>query len=89
MVARIAVHRPNEHLSIEHLGVVKNGIEDFDGPAAQGWAGAHENYTLRDVSGGVELLIEMDATPEYAPYFNETWPQALAKVKELSTNRRL
>src|SRR5512133_1975759 len=46
MVSRIAVHRPNEFLSIEHLGVVKNGVEDTDAAAAQGWTGAHENYTL-------------------------------------------
>jgi uncharacterized protein YndB with AHSA1/START domain len=87
MVSRIAVHRPNEHISIEHLGVVKNGVEELEGGAAEGWAGAHENYTLRDVPGGVELLIEMDSTPEYAPYFNETWPKALAKVKEISEAR--
>src|SRR5690242_3440076 len=37
MVSRIAVHRPNDHMSIEHLGVIKNGVEDLD--AAQGWSG--------------------------------------------------
>lgn len=88
MVSRIAVHRPNDHMSIEHLGVIKNGVEHLEAGADQGWSGAHENYTLRDVPGGVELLIEMDSTPEYASYFNETWPQALAKVKALSEARR-
>ena len=84
MVSRIAVHRPNEFLSIEHLGVVKNGVEDTNAAAAQGWTGAHENYTLTPAEGGVRLTIEMDSTPEYASYFKETWPKALLKVKQLS-----
>jgi uncharacterized protein YndB with AHSA1/START domain len=87
MVGRIAVSRPNEFLSIEHLGVVKNGVEDLEAAEAQGWAGAHENYTLTDAGNGVKLTIEMDSTPEYASYFEETWPKALDKLKRLAEGR--
>lgn len=88
MVSRIAVHRPNEFLSIEHLGTVKNGIEDLQAGACQGWAGAHENYTLTPDGPAFKLTIEMDSTPEYASYFNETWPKALDRLKQICEGRR-
>jgi len=89
MFSRIARHRPAEFLSIEHLGVIKNGA-DVEAGDAQGWAGAHENYSIRDIGGGVSrLTIEMDSTDEYKGYFDETWPKALARLKEVvEANRR-
>jgi Activator of Hsp90 ATPase homolog 1-like protein len=83
MVSRIAAHRPNEFLSIEHLGGVKNGVEDTASDAVKGWAGAHENYSLRKADGGVTLTVEMDTTDEYRKYFEDTWPKALGKLKQI------
>ena len=60
MVARIARHVPNEFLSIEHLGVVKDGVEDRESDEVKKWAGALENYLLRETDGGSELSVEMD-----------------------------
>jgi Activator of Hsp90 ATPase homolog 1-like protein len=87
MVSRIAEHRPNEFLSIEHLGVVKNGVEDTSSDEVKEWAGAHENYTLREISGRVALTIEMDTADSYKQYFEEAWPKALASLKELAESR--
>ncbi|HWR51041.1 MAG TPA: SRPBCC domain-containing protein [Bryobacteraceae bacterium] len=83
MVSRIAVHRPNEFLSIEHLGAVSKGVEDTESDAVRGWAGARENYSLTESGSGVTLTVEMDATDEYRKYFEETWPKALAKLKQV------
>src|SRR5512132_760758 len=88
MVSRIAVHRPAEFLSLEHLGTVKNGVEDLQAGADQGWTGAHENYTLTADGRGFKLTIEMDSTPEYASYFEGTWPKALDKLKQICEGRR-
>jgi uncharacterized protein YndB with AHSA1/START domain len=84
MVARIEDNIPNEYLSIEHLGMVENGVEDTESDKVKEWAGAHENYTLKDVDGQTELLIEIDVNQEYAQMFNDMWPKALQKVKELA-----
>src|SRR6266571_3789932 len=81
MFSKIAAHRPNEFLSIMHLGTVKNGVEVKDND--EGWAGAMENYTLREVDGRSTLTIEMDVTDEHKKYFDETWPKALRKLKEI------
>jgi hypothetical protein len=48
------------------------------------WAGAHENYTLKDVQGKTELVVDMDINDEFKDYFSATFPIALQKVKELA-----
>ena len=87
MVSRIAEHRPNEFLSLEHVGIVKNGVEDVASAEVKQWAGARENYELREDAGQVTLTVNMDATDEYTQYFEETWPKALAALKEISERR--
>ncbi|MFB3812600.1 MAG: SRPBCC domain-containing protein [Terriglobales bacterium] len=84
MVSRIVAHRPNEFLSIQHVGIVKNGVEDVQTPEGKEWGGAFENYTLREVDGASSLTIEMDVTDDYRSYFEETWPKALSKLKEIA-----
>jgi uncharacterized protein YndB with AHSA1/START domain len=83
MVSQIADNVPNEFMSIRHMGVVKNGVEDLNGQASE-WAGALENYTLKTVNGRTELTVDMDISEQYKDYFQTTWPKALAKVKELA-----
>jgi uncharacterized protein YndB with AHSA1/START domain len=87
MVSRVAEHRPNEFLSLEHLGVVKAGVEDVSSAEVKQWAGARENYTLRENAGHVTLTIEMDTADDHQQYFRDTWPKALAALKDLSERR--
>lgn len=86
MVSRIAENRPNEFMSFEHLGEVKNGVEDTTSERVKQWAGAHENYTLKKVNGKTELSIDMDITDEFKEMFAKIWPTALENVKNLSEN---
>lgn len=83
MVSEIAVNRPNELMSIRHLGSVENGVESI-GNEKSPWAGAMENYTLEQVGGKTCLLIDLDVTDEFVDYMDRTWLMALQKVKELS-----
>ena len=84
MISRVEENIPNEYMSIEHLGYVKNGVEDRESEEVKKWTGAHENYTLKSVNGKTELVVDMDIADEYKDYFANTWPKALEKVKELS-----
>jgi uncharacterized protein YndB with AHSA1/START domain len=84
MVSRVAEHRPNEWLSLEHLGMVKDGVEDTESAEVRQWAGARENYALREGTGHVVLTIHMDTTDDQKQYFQDTWPKALSALKELS-----
>jgi hypothetical protein len=84
MVSRISVNRPYEYMSIEHLGEVKDGVEDTTSDRVKAWAGAHENYTLQKINDETELTIDMDITEEFKEMFAQIWPKALANVKQLS-----
>jgi len=84
MVSIIEKKKPNEFMSFKHIGTVKDGVEDLDSPQTKEWAGALENYTLKNTNGKTELIVDMDMTEEYKDYFIKTWPRALDKVKELA-----
>ena len=84
MVSRIAEHRVNDYLEIEHLGVVKGGVEDTTSDEVRQWAGARETYAVRGNGAQSTLAVEMDTTEEHEQFFNDTWPQALASLKQLA-----
>ena len=84
MVSRIAQLKPNEYMSFEHLGEIKDGTENFETAKEKGWAGSLENYTLNDKHGSTELLVDMDADESFGDFFQNTFPKALQRVKELA-----
>ncbi len=80
MVAVVKENRPGEFVSLNHQAEVRDGVEvPWDG------AGGFENYTLEDKDGGTEVSIDLLGLPdEYAGMFNEAWPKALEKLKEIA-----
>ena len=87
LVSRIAKNVPYEFMSINHLGMIKNGVEDLTSNDVKEWAGCFENYTLKQEAGITNLIIEMDVVEKFQDYFIKTWPKALEKVKDLSENK--
>lgn len=84
MVSRIAKNVPYEYLSIEHIGIIENGIEDTTSEKAKLWTPAFENYRLSDKDSGTEVTIEQDLDEQYVEMFEEMWGKALIQLKELS-----
>lgn len=84
MVSRIDDLVPNEFMSFQHLGELKDGLEDTTSERVQQWAGGRENYILKSIGDTTELTTELDMVAEFKDYFMDTFPKALAKVKELS-----
>ena len=87
MVSRIKENRKHEYISIEHLGVVQDGKEDTTSDEVKQWAGSLENYTFKDLNGKTELLVDMDINDDYKDMFNEMWPKALQKLKQLAEKK--
>jgi hypothetical protein len=85
MVSRIETNIPNKFVSIEHLGMVQDDEEITSGPSVESWKGLHENYTFETIPEGSLLKVDMDGTDggEMDAYFSETWPKALAILKEI------
>jgi len=84
MVSRIKENRPHEFVSIEHLGMVVNGVEDTESNMVKEWKGFLENYTFNEKDGGTQLVIDVDMAEEMAKTMEEMWDKALAVLKELA-----
>lgn len=84
MVSRIKDNRKHEFISIEHLGMVNDGVEDTTSEAVKPWVGSLENYSFKNLNGKTELLIEIDINDDFKDMFNDMWPKALQKLKEIS-----
>lgn len=83
MVSQIKEHLPEKLVSIEHIGVVEGGEELTEGPAAEIWKGALENYSFKETEQGTLVTVTQDTTESYVDYFNKTYPEALAKLKDI------
>lgn len=81
--SRIVAVEPPEFVSIKHLGIVSNGVEDTTSEEAKQWVG-FENYTFKMQGGSTKLLIDVDSNDDFADYLNEAWPKALQKLKAIS-----
>ena len=83
VIAEIAENRPNEFVSIRHLGFIAQGVEDTESEAVRAWAPAYENYTFTPTPNGTRLVVDQDVTEKSESYMAEAWPKALAKLKAL------
>ena len=86
VTSEIAEIRPNEFISIRHLGYIANGVEDTSSEAIRAWAPAFENYTFTAAPQGTKLTVDQDVTDEFENMV-EAWPKALGKLKALCENR--
>ncbi len=84
MVSRIKESRKPEFVSIEHMGIFNNGVEDTTSEEAKKWAPAFENYTFTEKDGGTELRIDVDTVDEMKEEFEKMWPKALESLKEIA-----
>ena len=83
MIAEIAENRPFAFVSIRHLGITKDGVDDTESPAARAWTPAYENYTFTEKDGVTEVVVDVDVNERYEKMFRNTWPKALRRLKEI------
>lgn len=79
MAAVVKENRSQEFISLEYHAEIRNGIEV---PMV---GNGFENYSLEDKDGGTLVSVELLNLPgEYADMFNDMWPKALERLKELA-----
>ncbi|HEX9252250.1 MAG TPA: SRPBCC domain-containing protein [Ignavibacteriaceae bacterium] len=84
MVSRIKDNIKHEYISIEHLGMVQDGVEDTTSDAVKPWAGLLENYAFKSDGSRTELLVHINVNDDFKDMFDDMWPKALRKLKELA-----
>lgn len=83
MYSRIKENRKYDFISIEHLGIISNGVVDTTSDKVKKWAPSFENYTFTMKGAATEVKVEMQVDLEYKKMFEEMWPKALQILKEL------
>jgi len=83
MVSEIADNVPNHFVSIRHYGLLQANVEITDGPEVEKWANGFENYTFEENNGITKVTVDLDTTEDFVDYMNESYPNALNKLKEV------
>lgn len=83
MFSKIKDNIEYQFISIEHLGIINNGIVDTTSEEVKKWAPSYENYTFVENGNKTTLKIEMQVDAEYKSMFEEMWPKALKELKRL------
>lgn len=88
MVSKIKESRLYEFISIEPKGVVEDGKEKTTGEEVKEWAGSFENYTLKEIDGKTEVIVDLAAPEEIdeelKQYLLDAWIKSLQILKELA-----
>jgi len=83
-LANLVEQKPYEDILAKQVAVINaDGSEDRDSDVAKGWIGTTERYTFKEKNGKTELTVEINTPPAWAVMFEDGWPAALAKLKEL------
>jgi len=84
MLSEIAESQYPNFISIKHLGLIQNGVDDTTSNAVKEWAPSLENYTITaNENSGSSFVMEMDVIDAYYDMFAELWPKALHLLKEV------
>ena len=85
MLSKIETSKHAEFMSFKHLGILKDGgVEDTESSEAKSFAGALENYTLKEENGVTRLSVDMDVSEEFKSFLVDAFPKALEQVKILA-----
>jgi hypothetical protein len=84
-LATITELEPYERILAEHIAILqKGGAEDRSSTQAQRWIGTKESYYFDERNGKTNLTVKLKITPEWEEMFQNDWPKALKKLKEIS-----
>jgi len=84
MISEIEENRPADFVSIRHYGFLDGDKEITTGEQVEQWAGGHEIYTYEENNGITTVTVELDTVEDYKDYFNQRYPLALGKLKEIA-----
>lgn len=83
MVSEVVDNDPGKRVSVRHYGFVDGENEITTGEQVERWSGGHETYNFKEENGRTTVVVELDTLEEYLDYFNEKYPLAMEKLKEV------
>ncbi|MCC5894393.1 MAG: SRPBCC domain-containing protein [Alkalibacterium sp.] len=81
MLSEIVESQWPEFISIKHVGVVVDGVSDYDSSVAREWSPAIENYRFIPKEDGTCIFeVEQDVPEEQAEEFKGNWEKAFDRM---------
>ena len=75
---------PYQYICAKHIAILnEGGVVDTESELAKNWIGTTESYTLNENHGDTELIIHIATDEEWKKMFNDGWPGALQKLKQI------
>jgi hypothetical protein len=84
LVGKVVMNRPCRIFSVEYLGLVVTGEEDYVSDEAKSVQGGREVYKLEDQKGTVLLSVETDIPKAAFDSMALAWEKALQKIRYLA-----
>jgi uncharacterized protein YndB with AHSA1/START domain len=85
--AQLTEFQEYDHLLAKHVAVVNpDGTLDTTSETAKDWIGSTERYTFEEKGNTTLLTVDIETTPDWEEMFNDGWPKALKKLKEMCEN---
>jgi uncharacterized protein YndB with AHSA1/START domain len=83
-MANLVEVREPETVRAKHIAVINaDGSLDRTSEQAKGWVGTTEEYFFTEKNGKTEVKVVINTTPAWESMFNDGWPNALNKLKEI------
>jgi uncharacterized protein YndB with AHSA1/START domain len=83
MISEVVASEWPNHISIKHLGLVMNGVEDYESEEVKLWTPAFENYTLvSNESGQCAFKMVQDIPDAYETEFRDNWNKAFDLIEK-------
>lgn len=81
MLSEIVESQWPEFISIKHLGLVMNGVDDYDSALAREWSPAFENYRFIPKKDGTCIFeVKQDVPEEQAEEFKSNWEKSFDRM---------
>lgn len=84
MVSKVEEHLPAKFVSLVHYGFVDGDNEVTSGEIVEQWAGGYEDYRFEETDGITTVIVELDSLEDHIDYFENSYPKALLKLKEIA-----
>lgn len=83
-LATVTTFDPYNKILLTHIALLQPGsIADTESEWAKKWVGSLEQYSFAENNGTTDLTIDMKIYDEWEDMFNNDWPKALARLKQI------
>ena len=83
-LATVTTFDPYNKILLTHIALLQPGsVEDRESEWAKKWVNSLEQYSFAENNGTTDLTIDMKIYDEWEDMFNNDWPKALARLKQI------